>query len=62
MKRAAFSIFAGALLAVISAGPLFSAIEGPTFRRIGLYVGSNSGGKDRITLAYASTDAKSMAE
>ena len=61
MKRFRY-LFALALLASAAAAPVFSAVDVPAFRRIGLYVGSNSGGQERVTLAYAASDARSMAE
>jgi len=61
MKRVALSICAGVVLALVTTAA-FAATDAPTFRRIGLYVGSNNGGRNRITLSYATSDAKAMAE
>ena len=62
MKRRAFAGVAGAVFALLAAAAAFPATDGPTFRRIGLYIGSNNGGRDRVTLSYATSDAATMAD
>ena len=43
--------------------PVFGqSVEGKGLVRFGLFIGSNDGGDERVTLAYAETDAESMAE
>jgi hypothetical protein len=46
----------------ISSGAFAADPENSGLVRFGLFVGSNDGGGERVTLAYANRDAKSMAE
>ena len=53
------SIFYFGLLLLFIPG-LLSAAEGT--RRLGLFIGSNNGGRDRVTLRYAVSDARSVSK
>ena len=46
-------------LLLLAAGGLFAA-EGTATRRFGLFIGSNNGGRGRVTLRYAVSDAQSV--
>ena len=51
-----------ALLALAASANLAAADEdAPSFRRFALYIGSNNGGRQRVPLAYAASDARAMA-
>ena len=54
-------IITGLLLFHILSGSLSAAApeQTPT-RRMGLFIGSNNGGRDRVLLRYAVSDAKSL--
>ena len=47
------------LLFLLTLNSLFAA-EGAVTRRFGIFIGSNNGGRDRVQLRYAVSDARSM--
>ena len=52
------TVFLAVFLLLLNNG-LFAA-DGAITRRFGIFIGSNNGGRDRITLRYAVSDAKSV--
>jgi hypothetical protein len=54
-----FKRFAVSFLFLLAANALFAA-EGT--RRLGIFIGSNNGGRDRVLLRYAVSDAKSLSK
>jgi len=55
-------IFAAAFLIAVVLGNLCGQEQaGRTTRRLGIFIGSNNGGRDRIMLRYAVSDAKAVA-
>ena len=43
-------------------GNLFGQVQGSPTRRLGIFIGSNNGGRERIMLRYAVSDAKSVSK
>ena len=61
MKRILRRSFVAAIISCISMYGLFAQdSDGSGLVRFGLFVGSNDGGRERITLAYAARDAESI--
>ncbi len=59
-----FRVVLGSLISLLllaTSAPLSAEQEAPSIRRFALYIGSNNGGKQRISLAYAASDARAVA-
>ena len=56
-----YRVIFSALFILVSASFAFSAQqEDQTTRRFGIFIGSNNGGRERVMLRYAATDARSV--
>jgi hypothetical protein len=61
MKKPNALYIAGlAFLLLCAAAPSVPAADGAVTRRYGLFIGSNNGGRDRVTLRYAVNDARTV--
>ncbi|MFH0903336.1 MAG: caspase family protein, partial [Pseudomonadota bacterium] len=60
-RAALWCVVSATLLAALVAGRSASAKPTTTLRRFALVVGSNNGGRDRVLLRYATTDASRVA-
>ena len=49
------------ILVILLAATAYAQEEGAGLRRYAMFIGSNSGGAERVELAYAATDAEAMA-
>jgi len=56
-----FRIIFAAVFLLITLNGVFAA-DGAVTRRLGIFIGSNNGGRDRITLRYAVSDARSVSK
>jgi len=54
-------IFAGIII-FFAAAYVFAAPPESSMRRFGIFIGSNNGGRDRVTLRYAISDAQAMSK